>query len=73
MFLESEFSDLVWLVPNHLSTHKSNKTAPPWSSYRTLLGINDDKMTEAGRTWAYFGKNARILILMRQTQKKVSG
>lgn len=45
----------------------------PWSSYRTLLGINDDKMTEAGRTWAYFGKNARILILMRQTQKKVSG
>lgn len=32
----------------------------PWSSYRTLLGINDDKMTEAGRTWGYFGKNARI-------------
>ena len=40
MFLESEFSDLVWLVPNHLSTHKLNKNQAPYHTrirYYSLL------------------------------------
>ena len=32
----------------------------PWSSYRTMLGISDDKITEIKRTRAYFGENAGI-------------
>lgn len=32
----------------------------PWSSYRTMLGMGDDKITEINRTRAYFGKNAGI-------------
>lgn len=30
----------------------------PWSSYRTMLGMNDDKMTDIRRTLAYFRGNA---------------
>lgn len=32
----------------------------PWSSYRTMLGISDDKMTDTNRTWGYFGTDAGI-------------
>ena len=32
----------------------------PWSSYRTMLEMGDDKITEINRTRAYFGKNAGI-------------
>ena len=30
----------------------------PWSSYRTMIGLQDDRITQIGRTHAYFGKNA---------------
>ena len=29
----------------------------PWSSYRTMIGMNDDKITQSGRTYTYFGKS----------------
>lgn len=29
----------------------------PWSSYRTMLRMNSDKITQSSRTHAYFGKN----------------
>lgn len=29
----------------------------PWSSYRTMLGLNDDKITQICRTHGYFKKN----------------
>ena len=29
----------------------------PWSSYRTMLGMNSDKITQSSRTYAYFEKN----------------
>lgn len=32
----------------------------PWSSYRTMLGIDDDKMTDVNRTREYFGADAGI-------------
>ena len=32
----------------------------PWSSYRTMISMNDDKITQVNRTHGYFGKNAAI-------------
>ncbi len=29
----------------------------PWSSYRTMLNMGDDKLTERDKTLAYFGKS----------------
>lgn len=29
----------------------------PWSSYQTLLGFRDDRITQISRTHAYFGQN----------------
>ena len=31
-----------------------------WSSYRTLISMNDDGITQVGRTWRYFKKNPPI-------------
>jgi hypothetical protein len=31
-----------------------------WSSYRTILGLVDDKMTEKDKTLSYFGRNAVV-------------
>ena len=30
----------------------------PWSSYRTMIGMQDDRITQTGRIHAYFGKKA---------------
>lgn len=30
----------------------------PWSSYRTMIGLQDDRITQISRTHAYFGRNA---------------
>lgn len=32
----------------------------PWSSYRAMLGMDDDEITQINRTQAYFGKNGGI-------------
>ena len=32
----------------------------PWRSYRTMISMNDDKITQVNRTHGYFGKNAAI-------------
>lgn len=46
----------------HLNPVKARIAAAPelykWSSYRTIIGIDDDGITNRDRTFAYFGKNA---------------
>ena len=46
----------------HLNPAKAGMVAHPedypWSSYRTMIGMQDDRITQIGRTHSYFGKNA---------------
>ena len=46
----------------HLNPAKAGIVAHPedypWSSYRTMIGMQDDRITQIGRTHSYFGKNA---------------
>lgn len=48
----------------HLNPVKAKMTEYPedypWSSYRTMIGIADDCMTETSRTIKYFGRNGVI-------------
>lgn len=32
----------------------------PWSSYRTIIAMHDDHITQVDRTWRYFKKNPVI-------------
>lgn len=42
----------------HLNPAKAGLVAHPedyqWSSYRTMIGMQDDRITQIGRTHAYF-------------------
>lgn len=45
----------------HLNPVKAKMVAHPedynWSSYRSILGLCDDKLSEKDKTFGYFGKN----------------
>ena len=48
----------------HLNPVKAGIVAYPedyrWSSYRTIIGLGDDKITQISRTHAFFGRDAAI-------------
>ena len=48
----------------HLNPVKAGIVAYPedyrWSSYRTMIGLGDDKITQISRTQAYFGRDAAM-------------